>query len=69
MMQAQKAIREKEKLEDMKRQLLAIIPGQTIKLKMGPASTVCKMVRVLEQEQMVEVDVAGCVLLTFLHRR
>jgi hypothetical protein len=36
-----------------------MIPGQSIKLKMGPAATICRLVKVLEQEQMVEVDIEG----------
>ena len=56
--QEQKAIREQEKLEDMRRQLLAMIPGQSIKLKMGLAVP-HRLVRVLEQEQTVEVDIDG----------
>lgn len=52
-------MRDKEKVDEMRKQILAIIPGQTIKIKVGSAIQPSTLVNVNEADQTVEVEWVG----------
>lgn len=55
----QKALKEQEKQDELKRRLLAMLPGQKLKIKVGLAVQDWKFVRLLEEDKMVEVELDG----------